>query len=307
MLAQPLGVDRYPPGLYVGLAGIARAFAWFGHHDRADDALRLAYTSPLLFDEVGISHGIAGWGLASLSAYAETGNATHLDHAVRGGERLLEVAIADAEGGRHWTSPSDGQTYIGYAHGTSGIAGFLLNLSIATGDPRFRSAAIDGIEFTLRHAYGDDRKLQWFSHVGGRVVYPYWRHGTAGVATSLLRFYDALRDERYLSAARRAAAGLRMLFSSFPGQFDGMSGVGEFLLDMYDITGEGHYHRMAVELAEGVLCFRVETDGGVSFPGRALLRLSTDHAFGSAGTGAFLQRILTPTLPSLDRRLSGAL
>lgn len=302
ILGRQLGTGTYPPGLYVGLAGIARAFAWMGHIDRAHDTMKLAYTSPLLFEEAGVDHGIAGWGLASVSMHAETGDSTHLDYAVQAGERLLAMATVDRDG-RYWPARFDGRVYLGYAYGTCGVACFLVRLYEATGDARFRSAAIEGMDFTLRQAHGDGQKLQWPSHIGGRIVYPYWRLGAAGVGAALLRFHEALHDDRYLAAARSVASSLRMLFAAVPGQFDGMSSVGDFLLDMYDVTGEREYYRQARDIAESILCFRVPTEGGTTFPGRLLMRLSSDYAHGSAGTAAFLRRILAPTSRSLDSRL----
>lgn len=94
-----------------------------------------------------------------------------------------------------------------------------------------------------------------------------------------------------------------MLFSAVPGQFDGMSGVGDFLIDLYIATGQEQYFQQALVLAESTLCFEVDTQGGKAFPGRALMRLSADYATGSAGIGAFLQRIIDPALPSLDGQL----
>lgn len=302
ILEQALSTDAYPPGLYVGLAGIARAFAWMGHIDRAEDAMKLAYTSPLLFEEAGVDHGMAGWGLASLSTHTETGDGTHLDFAVKAGERLLETATIDQDG-RYWPAKFDGRVYLGYAYGTCGVACFLLRLYDATSDARFRSAAIEGMDFTLRHAHGEGQKLQWPSHIGSRIVYPYWRLGSAGVGVALLRFYEALHDEMYLAAARSVASGLRMLFAAVPGQFDGMSSVGDFLLDIYDVTGEHEYYQQARDIAKSILCFQVPTEGGTTFPGRLLMRLSSDYAHGSAGTAAFLRRVLAPTLRSLDSRL----
>ncbi|MDQ6770889.1 MAG: lanthionine synthetase C family protein [Gemmatimonadota bacterium] len=302
ILRQRLSTSTYPPGLYIGLAGVARAFAWMGHMDRAEEALNLAYKSPLLFDEAGIVHGMAGWGLASVSMHSDTGNPTHLDQAVMAGEHLLAMAKVDQDG-QYWPSPSDGHIHLGYAYGTSGIACFLLRLYGETGDARFRSAAIEAMNFTLQHAYKEDEKLRWFSHVGGGTLLPYWRHGTSGIGVALLRFYEMLHEDRYLEAARRAASGVQMCFAAFPCQFDGMSGVGEFLLDMHNVTHEEQYYRYAVDLAESILCFQIETEGGKSFPGRGLARLSADYAYGSAGTAAFLQRVLTPASHSLDGRL----
>lgn len=299
ILSQPLSTDAYPPGLYIGLAGIARAFALLGHIDRADHTLKLAYASPLLFKDVGVAYGMAGWGSASLSMHADTDDEIHLQFAARAGEVLLEAATVD-ETTRHWPSPSDGHVYLGYAHGTCGVACFLARLYEATGEAKFKVAAIDGMDFMLRQMHGDHRKPQWPARIGGRVVYPYWRLGTAGIGVAFLRMYQVTKDERYLDVARRAADGSRMLFSAEPGQFDGMSGVGDFFLDLYEVTRDVRYYERALEIAAGVLCFQVDTPGGKSFPGRQLLRLSSDYGHGAAGTAAFLQRVLAPATRSLD-------
>jgi len=302
ILRQHLSTSTYPPGLYVGLTGIARALALLGHMEEAEDAIRLAYRSPLLFEDTGVLYGVAGWGMASLTMYTDTSNTMYLDYAAIAAEHLLHAAVSGKDG-RHWPSSTQNDVQLGYAYGTAGIACFLIRMHAFTGDARFRSAALEAMHFTLRHAYRKGHALQWFSHIGGKTLLPYWRQGTAGVGIALLRFYQASHDDEYLAAARQAVDGVQMLFSALPGQFDGMSGVGDFLLDMYAITGDEQYYYNALELATSILCFEVATEGGLSFPGRALARLSADYAYGSAGTAAFLQRTLEPNSRSLDSQL----
>lgn len=86
MLGQPLGTDTYPPGLYVGLAGIAWAFHDLGWEDRGEAVMAMLYESPLLYDEPGMFLGVAGWGLASLRFHVRTGKQVHLDRAVQAGK-----------------------------------------------------------------------------------------------------------------------------------------------------------------------------------------------------------------------------
>ncbi|MFF4392342.1 hypothetical protein ACFY0G_37170 [Streptomyces sp. NPDC001552] len=45
MLGQRLGTDTHPPGLYVGLAGIARAFPDLGWEDRGEAGTVRAWSS----------------------------------------------------------------------------------------------------------------------------------------------------------------------------------------------------------------------------------------------------------------------
>src|SRR5215216_4460702 len=79
MLARPLSTDTYPPGLYIGLAGIAYAFAELGLSREAEDVLQLAYQSPLLYEEPGMFLGAAGWGLASVDFHHRTGRRLYLE------------------------------------------------------------------------------------------------------------------------------------------------------------------------------------------------------------------------------------
>lgn len=118
MLGQPLGTDTYPPGLYVGLAGIAWAFHDLGWEDRAEAVMAMTYASPLLYAEPGMFLGIAGWGLASLRFHARTGKQVHLDRAVQAGEELLRTARQRATpvtGGPPTTTASTTDTATGRA------------------------------------------------------------------------------------------------------------------------------------------------------------------------------------------------
>lgn len=123
---------------------------------------------------------------------------------------------------------------------------------------------------------------------------PYWRYGNAGIGSVLIRFYAILQDQRYLTLADKAARYATSKFAGFPGQFMGLSGMGEFLLDMYRFTGCTHYRDEALKIAAGVLLYAVPEQQGTAFPGDELMRLSTDYGTGSAGIGMFLRRLLQP-------------
>ncbi|MGD2071357.1 MAG: type 2 lanthipeptide synthetase LanM family protein, partial [Gemmatimonadota bacterium] len=71
--------------------------------------------------------------------------------ALRCGERLLETAQPQRGGERRglgWVMPLAGNRPLaGMSHGAAGIALALLRLGAATGDERFRRAAVEGVEF----------------------------------------------------------------------------------------------------------------------------------------------------------------
>ncbi|MFJ8085500.1 class III lanthionine synthetase LanKC [Streptomyces sp. NPDC096205] len=293
MLRQPVDTDTCPPGLYLGLAGIAWAFHGLGLEDRAESVMKLLYTSPLLYEEPGVFLGTAGWGMASLQFHTATGAQVHLDHAVQAGEHLLTTA-QNEDGTLYWPCRQDELVHYGYGYGASGIALFLLHLYRATGDDRFRTGAVRALEFDLAHVSHSELGMQWPRFQGETVVYPYWIHGSAGIGSTLARFHHLLGIERYGELARRVADDTYVKYAFVPGLFEGLSGIGEFMLDMYVFTGEERYRCNAFDIAETLLWFKIEGEDGTAFPGRWLTRISHDYATGSAGVGLFLSRLVHP-------------
>jgi hypothetical protein len=80
-------------------------------------------------------------------------------------------------------------------------------------------------------------------------------------------------------------------YAVFPGQFMGLSGLGEFSLDLYNLFGESRFLRAAEKAARGIMLFRVNHNG-IAFPGYQLARLSCDYGTGSAGVALFLNRMV---------------
>ena len=289
---RPLDHETYPPGLYVGLAGLAWALDRLGFEDRAAEAIELAYRSPLAHQGPDVFFGAAGLGLASLYFWGRTRRPHHLDRAREAAAALVATATP-GEAGPHWIN-ADGGHYYGYAHGGSGIALFFLRLYQAGGDPGHLQFARDALEAEIRLAIHKDDYVVWHRSAEDSLLSPYWRYGTAGVGSALIRFAAVLDDERYRDLAVKAARYSSAKYVVYPGQFVGLSGMGEFLLDMYRFTGDQRHLRDARRLAETILLFRVPRPAGVAFPGEELIRLSTDYGTGSAGIGSFLLRLLTP-------------
>ncbi|MCG5213022.1 lanthionine synthetase C family protein [Streptosporangium sp. KLBMP 9127] len=293
MLKQPLSVETYPPGLYLGLAGIACAFQELGLTDEAEATMETLYRSPLLYEEPGVFLGAAGWGLVSLHFFVRTGSRVYLDQAVRAGEHLLRTA--EYEGAScFWRCNTDENVHYGFGYGASGIALFLLYLHMLTGRADFRACAIGGLEFDLANRVENELGWQWRRFQGDAVLYPYLIHGSAGVGSTVIRFAHVLGVERYEAAARKIADDVLVKYAFLPSLFEGLAGIGEFMLDMFRFTGEERFRRNAFDIAESILWFKIDRPQGVAFPGRWLTRISNDYATGSAGIGLFFTRLLRP-------------
>lgn len=292
MLDRPLDVGRYSPSLFQGLSGIAVAFWELGHETQAVDALRLAATSPLLETEAGMYVGGAGWGWANLYFYEATGDSAYLDAAVRAGDVLRATAQEDDDG-LFWRVAMVDQVQYGYGFGSSGIALFLLALYQHTGDATTLDAARRALDYDLAHRIEDANGWAWGRYADDVITLPYWLHGSAGVGTTLIRFYQTLGETDYLDLSLRIAQSAYLKLAVIPSLLEGMSGIGEFMLDVHCATGDALYRRLVLEIAETVTWFRIERPSGVAFPSRELTRVSTDYATGAAGIGLFLERVLS--------------
>ena len=293
LLAQPITHSEYPPGLYSGIAGIAWCFAEMKMFDRALELMAMAPASNLAFAAADIFNGTAGWGLASLALYLMTGQDDLLQLACRAGDHLVRTAERDPNGA-FWRDADDEDENLirlGFAHGGSGIALFLLYLWQVTDDLRYRRLAQEALEFEIAQGKKQGDSLVWGVTTQDEGNRPYWLRGGGGVATTLIRFATALKDDRYLDLAHSAARGCAAFFSVAPHLFEGLASMGESLLDMFLATGEPWYLQAAQQKAAQILLFRIYRSEGTAFPGRYLMRISHDYGVGGAGIGLFLHRL----------------
>jgi lantibiotic modifying enzyme len=290
ILSHNVTLADYTPGLYIGLSGIALALLEMGVQRQAETIFQMSADHSLLHASPDVFYGIAGWGMANLRFFLQTEDELYLRNAVHAGNHLLQTS-KDAPTGRYWQNLNE--VHVGYAHGASGIGLFLLYLYLATGDERFLWAGEQGLEFDLNQACETkDGGLSWPDRAGGKSpLYPYWRTGSAGVGTALLRFYRLLGTDRYHSILEKIYIDVDRKYAVLPGLFSGMAGMGEFLLDMHEFSGEHKYFDSARKAAKGIMHFRVERNG-IAFPGESLDRLCCDMGTGSAGVALFLNRLL---------------
>jgi lantibiotic modifying enzyme len=290
LLAQPVTLTAYPPGLYSGIAGVAWSFAELGLLERGLELLEQVPRSPLAFESTDMFTGAAGWGLTFLAFHLRTGDAKLLERACQAGEHLMKTA-EHSDAGLFWRDPSDGTTPLGFAYGGSGAAFFLLSLWRVTGEARYLEVARRAMDFEVAHGQAKEGGLVWGVNTESQSHRPYWLRGGAGVASTLIRFFEALGEERYLELAQKAARGCAVFFAAAPHLFEGLASMGETLLDMYRVTGEPRYLEQARKKAVQTLLFRIDRPEGVAFPGRFLLRISHDYGMGGAGIGLFLHRL----------------
>jgi serine/threonine protein kinase len=318
-LATTVPVDGFSlPGLYVGEAGVGSALLRAGQvlgddklvaaaAERGRWVARQPHASPDLFN------GTAGRLRFHLLLFDETKAAEHLRDAVAASECLHALAQTTSAGEVRWVIPPgygdlSGQFQLGYAHGAAGIADALLDLFEVTGEGRFLALAQGAARWLMRVAVpsldqGDG--LSWPVIEGEPPTPAFWCHGATGIGRFFLHAFllDALpRAIEFADrAARTVAYGMRWCN---PTQCHGLSGNIEFLLDMFQATGEQRYLAEAHLLARLLEAFAVERQGLLLWPSESPDEFTPDYTVGYAGVLVCLLRLCNPEcLPhQLSRR-----
>jgi hypothetical protein len=285
------GEDR-GSDLMHGDAGIAWTLFDAGEHELAVRLLRASSVDGPIRERPGLHDGLAGWGLARLAAWRQTRDATFLSEAVAAGEALL-VSGPAVDGKRGWHA---GDTYqpVGLGQGATGVALFLLHLSLATGKVRYLDAGREALAFDLdHHGVNADGERTWRREVDGMALLPYLRHGTAGVLAIVARFLIVTGEDTYRDILLASEPDLMRGHAISPGVADGLAGIGETLLDLARALPDraSHYLAQAHRIAAGIEPFLVRRPGGLVVPGTELLRFSCDLATGNAGVAAFFDRL----------------
>ncbi len=279
--------SRLPPGLLVGLAGMAWTSLLSGDTDNGTRFLNEANSSPLVADHHSLYHGMSGVGLANVGAYLETSDRRYLEAAITLGERLLRTADEN-DRGVFW---HDGDAVrIGFGYGQSGVALFLLRLTQATGEAHWRNLGERALAFDLSYGIETEPDVLSFGADTSNTstLENYIEQGSAGIAKVALRygFNDDL--DRLLNGAFRK-------YSLFPGLIYGLSSFVDVLTDACVFTGNTKYLEMAQRPVSGLVDLYIhQQSSGLALPGDSLFRISCDYATGIAGVLYTLNRFLNP-------------
>ncbi|MGH2769719.1 MAG: class IV lanthionine synthetase LanL, partial [Actinomycetota bacterium] len=293
-----------PPGLYFGLSGAAwflgEAAALLEDETLASRASEIALAVPVTSFNPDLTHGTAGIGLGQLHQWELSGEDRFLDR-VEAAAADLARAARPGPAGPVWAVPEDatstfaGLTMYGFAHGSSGIAYFLLCAAAALGEARYRELALEGVETLMRVARLEEHGATWVAGPGEAQIYawPHWCHGASGVGTVLIRAYAVTGEQRYRRMAELAVGTvMKEQWRSSLVQCHGLAGNGEFLLDLHQLTGVARYRDLAIEIASSIYGRRTIHDGLVVFPDDTEFDVTASYNTGLAGIGSFLLRLL---------------
>lgn len=254
-------------------------------------------------DHIG---GAAGQGVFLLRLWEATHDERFLAGALHRAAWLAAQARHDQQG-CHWgVHGPRSRAQLGFAHGISGIAHFLLRLHEATADEpggrdgRWAALASKVAETLRSQAESDHGGLNWRHWLdrreGDRTGECQWCHGSPGVGLFFAAAHEVLGEAAYLDTA--AAAG-ETTFSygdvrGNPSQCHGLSGNAELFVELFRLTRDPHWMERAHDFATAALSYRRETPNGDVWQGDDLLSTSPDFLCGAAGVGHFFLRLLDP-------------
>jgi serine/threonine protein kinase len=283
--------DRYAPGLYVGISGIACGLAKLGEYELGLSLWKRSYLHPLLYQSFDLCSGAAGVGLAALGLWRETKDDSCLTEIETIASVIMESAISTPNG-LCWPHPS-GTTPIGFGYGSSGIATFLTFAGVALNNEQMLEVAREALLHDISYSVETERGYLTFPETtdDSTIGMPYLLYGSAGVGSAIIRYLKVKPDDQLEETLTKLLPDTLRKYTAFPGLFNGLAGLGNFLIDYAQFTGNDRYYSEAQNVADGIINFALNRPTGVAFPGDNLFRISTDYGTGSAGIGLFLNRL----------------
>src|SRR6185503_13721594 len=249
--------DTCPPGLYVGLSGVALFLLDIGRVEKAKEILAMSHEWDRIFEVPGLYDGAAGWGLANLHFWRATGEKSYLENALEVGEHLLSKATSDPQG-LYWES--EDMIPLGFGFGPTGIATFLLYLNAARADERFLIAAEKALDYETAQAEWVGNRLLLYTHKDAPISSPKspsMRHGSGGIGTASVRFYAVTGEARFKKLADAFAYVVSSRYTNKLWQDYGPSGWAEVLLDLYWFLDDENYLNAAAYLASHILQHKI--------------------------------------------------
>ncbi|HEU4559571.1 MAG TPA: class III lanthionine synthetase LanKC [Longimicrobium sp.] len=282
---------QIPPGLYVGLAGVALTLARCGREEAGRRLLLAALDSPLLEVEPDLSLGSAGVGLAALVLGTSLEDQRLLEAAVRIATRL-ERRAEPRRRGIAWRC-DDGELRSGFSSGAAGISLFYTYLGAWSGERRWWEVARQALEWEfsqVKHTAG----FAFWPSIGGRrrkdSQSPHHTYGSAGIGAAAARLYACTGEEALGEWVDQCVDVATFRWTNKLWQDFGYAGLGELLLDAQAAGRGAAAGAHAARVAEVLLANRVRTRFGTAFPGGGLDRVASDFGMGASGIALFLER-----------------
>ncbi|MER7082538.1 Serine/threonine protein kinase [Saccharopolyspora kobensis] len=278
---------RLPAAMYFGRTGTE---IFLATARRTGAELPVSEPVDLGDERADYIHGVAGIGAGHLVLHAVEPAGGHLAVADECARRLLTGRTRETEDAVPAAPETGVALEAGFAHGSAGIAHFLLSYHQRTGDPAAEEAA------AKRFAALADEAVELIQVMRGRPARPMaasWCQGMSGISSALLAAARHWDDDRYLALAKdggRACLGLAAQ-AWVVSQCCGLAGMGEALIDLAIATEDEEFWRGAEEIAVHMLARSGGEYAAPRFPDNSLETSSAPWSTGTSGVLSFLRRL----------------
>jgi lantibiotic modifying enzyme len=235
---------------------------------------------------------------ACLWAETERRTTSYLDDARAAGAWLLRHAVNTSNGLAWPVTPDTAKDVATNLYtGNAGVVLFLLELHAATGEAKYRDAALAGaLELASSLSAPDNARRDFGLYTG-----------IAGLAFTLGETHRALGDERLRTAARAASEQLETHARRARNRVDwgpsidiisGSAGTGLYLLHAHRTLGVQSALDLAVQAGHRIVALGQPAAGGVKWAPSAATSATTlypNFSHGTAGVGYFLTRLYATT------------
>jgi rhamnogalacturonyl hydrolase YesR len=209
-----------------------------------------------------IVYGASGIGLYFLRMYNLTNNQEYLDYACYAGNWLVNQATPAGSGYKWEFSNYVPYIYTGFSHGTAGIGYFLAELYEHTNESLFLDYSEGAGQWLIDIAVPENGGCKWWSKEGDTPNYSTgWCHGPAGTCLLFTKLYQITSENIYLTYAEMggnwlidlavpSGDGYKWPHTQGYSTYDttichGAAGIGDFFLNMYDLTNDENYFNYA--------------------------------------------------------------
>lgn len=269
-------IEQLDDGLFSGKAGIAGILYEIGMKAEAKEIYD-SIENHLDLEDISLSTGLAGIGLAFLSASTLTDLEYLFDKALAIAYRLENLLVQDIK-----IRPSDFDAVpIGLIDGWSGVSLFFSSLYNVTNDKKWLNLSILAIDKDMEQCVLEESGLYQVKDASRFV--PYLAGGSAGIGLAMIELRNLLHEKKW----ERELSGIGLLTQSkcfySSGLFRGLTGliVTANAIDI-EFNLQGKENRIDKAL-ETLNLYLLENEGRYYVPGDYSYRISGDIFSGSAG------------------------
>ncbi|WP_329237448.1 class IV lanthionine synthetase LanL [Actinoallomurus sp. NBC_01490] len=293
---------RGRPAFYTGDTGIAVFVTAAGVALNDDVLMSLAapMARPVLSRVTGDDqhNGLAGIGTGQLLLWRLTDDADRLDLASGCAERLLTSDPVPTEEPPDYADCGQVSRTLGFSHGLAGIVHFLLAYRTTAEGHTVEPALRKRCDLLAQHLVP---LIDAARSPSAKPMHASFCQGLAGIGAALLRAAHELGEDGHLELTLDAAAACRDLAPRMYAltQCCGLAGIGEFFLDLVQVTGDRTHLSQAHRVADLIINRAGGPADAPVFPDTSLHGSSGSWSTGTAGVLSFLRRLRDPGSPRL--------